>query len=174
MLPWFVRSSGTQTDGNIRSCRIEGVGCGHGVVVVGVTRPMLRGVRRGGELHENGRALDGVRASQAGRGDEPLGCGCIRRPVVGPPGAPASRYAACHRFGRSLSVQSERKSGRRVPTPCHFQHVAHWGPCGKTPVVLQNLRPKPVPAEIGDSRTTCARGCAPPDRAEQLAGIQPC
>jgi hypothetical protein len=34
---------------------------------VGVTRPMLRGVRRGGELHENG-ALDDVRAGQAGRG----------------------------------------------------------------------------------------------------------
>ena len=36
--------------------------------MVGVTRPMLRGVRRGDELHENGRALHGIRASQVGRG----------------------------------------------------------------------------------------------------------
>jgi hypothetical protein len=66
---------------------------------------------------------------------------------------------------------------------------------------LHNLRPKPEPAEIGESRSACAlvdvwaslnveppvglavrlralgaevRVCAPPDCAEQLAEMQPC
>jgi hypothetical protein len=129
-------------------------------------------------------------------------CGCIRRPVGGPPGPPPSPYAARHCFGRSLSVHSGRHKAkvRRVPTPCHSQRIAHWGPCGKTRVVLQNLRPKPEPADIRDSRRRCAlvevwvsrdveppvglavrlralgaevRGCAPLDGAEQLAEMQP-
>ncbi len=92
-------------------------------------------------------------------------------------------------------------SVRRLPTPCHSQRIAHRGPCGKTRVVPQNLQPKPEPAEIRDSRSTCAlvdvwvsrdveppvglavrlwalgaevRVCAPPDCAEQLADMQPC
>ncbi len=117
--------------------------------------------------------------------------------------AAASPYAARHRFGRSLSVHSGRQKAkaRRLPTPCHSQHIAHRGPCGKTRVVLHNLRPKPEPAEIRDSRSTRAlvdvwvsrgveppvglavrlralgvevRVCAPPDCAEQLAEMQPC
>ena len=41
---------------------------------------------------------------------------------------------------------------RRAPTPCHSQRIAHRGACGKTPVVPQNRRPKPEPAEIGRVR----------------------
>ena len=76
----------------------------------------------------------------------------------GPPGRPASPYAARHRFGRSLSVHSGRQKAkaRRLSTPCHSQYIAHRGACGKTRVVLQNLRPKPEPAEIRGSRSTCA------------------
>ena len=75
------------------------------------------------------------------------------------------------------------------------------GACGKTRVVLHNLRPKPEPAEIRELRSTCALVdvwvslnveptvglalqlralgtevpvCAPPDCAEQLAEMQPC
>jgi hypothetical protein len=186
---------------NVRFCRIEGVGCGHGVVV-GVTRPMLRGVWRGGELHENGGALDDVEPAKLEEAKNLSFCGRIRRPVGGPPGPPPSPYAARHCFGRSLSVHSGRHKAkvRRVPTPCHSQRIAHWGPCGKTRVVLQNLRPKPEPADIRDSRRRCAlvevwvsrdveppvglavrlralgaevRGCAPLDGAEQLAEMQP-
>ena len=36
-------------------------------------------------------------------------CGCIRRPVGGPPGSPPSPYAAGHCFGSSLSVHSGPK-----------------------------------------------------------------
>jgi hypothetical protein len=67
--------------------------------------------------------------------------------------AAASPYAARHRFGRSLSVhsgQQKAKARRRLPVPCHSQHIAHRGPCGKTRVVPQNLRPKPERAEIRD------------------------
>lgn len=86
-------------------------------------------------------------------------------------------------------------------TPCHFQCIAHPGACGKTRVVPQTLRSEPAPAEIRGSRNTWAfvdvwvaqrvepqvgravrlralgaeaRVCAPPDRAEQLAEMQPC
>ena len=38
---------------------------------------------------------------------------------------------------------------RRVSTPFHFQHIAHWGTCGKTRVVPQNRWPRPEPAEMG-------------------------
>jgi hypothetical protein len=67
-------------------------------------------------------------------------CGCIRRPVGGPPGPPPSPYAAGHCFGSSLSVHSRRQKARarRLPTPCHPQHIAHRGPCGETRVVPQN------------------------------------
>ena len=70
----------------------------------------------------------------------------------------AAPFAACHRFGRTLSVRSGRQKAkaRSLPTPCPSQPIAHRGPCGKTRVVLQNLRPKPEPAEIRDSRSTCA------------------
>jgi hypothetical protein len=102
-----------------------------------------------------------------------------------------------------LSVHSGRQKAkaRRLRAPCHSQCIAHRGACGKTQVVLQNLQPKPEPAEIRGSRSTCAvvdvwvsRGveppvglavrlralgaevwvCAPPDCAEQLAEMQPC
>src|SRR4051812_19526353 len=39
---------------------------------------------------------------------------------------------------------------RRSAAPCHSQLIAHGGPCGKPRVVLQNLRPKSEPAEIGE------------------------
>jgi hypothetical protein len=67
-------------------------------------------------------------------------------------------YAARCRFARRLSVHSGRQKAkaRRLRAPCHSQCIAHRGACGKTRVVLQNLRPKPEPAEIRDSRSTCA------------------
>jgi len=111
-------------------------------------------------------------------------------------------YAARCRFARRLSVHSRRQKAkaRRLRAPCHSQCIAHRGACGKTRVVLHNLRPKPEPAETGihevrvllstcgsrgtsnrrwDSRCGCALGaevrvCAPPDCAEQLAEMQPC
>ena len=72
-----------------------------------------------------------------------------------------------------------------------LQFIAHWGACGKTRVVLHNLQPKPEPAEIRNSRSTCVvvdvwvsqdveppvgravRVWAPPGCAEQLAEMQP-
>jgi hypothetical protein len=112
-------------------------------------------------------------------------------------------YAARCRFVRRLSVHSGRQKAkaRRLRAPCHSQCIAHRGACGKTRVVLHNLRPKPEPAEIRESRSACAlvdvwaslnveppvglavrlralgaevRVCAPPDCAEQLAEMQPC
>src|ERR1700754_2096664 len=82
--------------------------------------------------------------------------------------------------------QTTKDKGRRLPSPFPFQRIAHRGPCGKTRVVPQNLRPKPGPAEIRDSRSTgalvdvwvsryhepggtCVRMRAPSDCAEQLA-----
>jgi UDP:flavonoid glycosyltransferase YjiC (YdhE family) len=125
--------------------------------------------------------------------------------VVGGAGRASDVLAATSRLdlltmAESLAVVA-RDVERRVPTPFHSQHIAHRGPCGKTRVVPQNLRPKPEPAEIRDSRSTCAlvdvwvsrdveppvglavrlralgaevRVCAPPDCAEQLAEMQPC
>lgn len=55
-----------------------------------------------------------------------------------------------------FTTDGKKAKARRSPTPCHSQHIAHRGPCGKTRVVLQNLRPKPVPGEIGASRSACA------------------
>lgn len=53
-----------------------------------------------------------------------------------------------------------KEKARALRAPCHFQGIARQGACGKTPVVLQNLRPKPRPAEIG------------PDRAGRPAGTR--
>ena len=72
----------------------------------GELRPAL--VRRGGELHENGGALDDVRAGLAEEGEELLVRGCIRRPMGDPPGPPVPPYAARCRFARRLSVHSGR------------------------------------------------------------------
>jgi hypothetical protein len=41
-----------------------------------------------------------------------------------------------------------------VPTPLHFQSIAHWGACGKTRVMPQNGWPGPEPTETG-SRSAC-------------------
>ena len=67
-------------------------------------------------------------------------------------------YAARCRFARRLSVHSGRQKAkaRRLRAPCHSQCIAHRGACGKTRVVLHNLRPKPEPAEIRELRSTCA------------------
>lgn len=50
-----------------------------------------------------------------------------------------------------LSVHSGRQKtkakARRLPTPCHSQHIARRGACGKTRVVPQNRQSKPEPAE---------------------------
>ncbi len=35
----------------------------------------------------------------------------------------------------SAHQNSYRDNVRRVRTPLHFQHIAHWGACGKTRVV---------------------------------------
>jgi transposase len=52
-------------------------------------------------------------------------------------------------FVDAVPSPTSTAKARRLPTPCHFQHIAHWGPCGKTRVVPQNLQPKPEPAEMG-------------------------
>jgi hypothetical protein len=38
---------------------------------------------------------------------------------------------------------------RGVSAPLHFQDIAHWGACGKTPVVPHNRWPGPEPTERG-------------------------
>lgn len=91
----------------------------------------------------------------------------------GPAGPPASPCVARHRVERSLVVHTGGNRQEVVPSPCHSQRIAHGGPCGTTRVVPQNLRSKPEPAEIRDSRRRCARGCAPPVGAERLADRQP-
>jgi hypothetical protein len=57
---------------------------------------------------------------------------------------------------RPQRTAKAKAKARRVRAPCHSQCIAHWGACGKTRVVLQNLRAKPEPAAIRDSRSTCA------------------
>jgi hypothetical protein len=79
-------------------------------------------------------------------------CGCLRRSMGGPPGPPPSSYAARHCFGRSLSIYNGQQKAGTTPTPCHSEHIAHRGPCGKTRVVPQNCRPRPAPAEMTDSQ----------------------
>ena len=44
--------------------------------------------------------------------------------------------------GRSLLPDSEKEGSR---APFHSQRIAHWGACGKAPVVAQNRRPRPTP-----------------------------
>lgn len=46
---------------------------------------------------------------------------------------------------------------RGDPSPRHSQRIAHRGPCGKTPVVAQNRRPRPQPAEMGGTTCLCCR-----------------
>jgi hypothetical protein len=55
-------------------------------------RPSARAARRGGELHENGGALDDVRVCLAEEGEDFAFRGRIRRPMVLLPTVPA--YAA--------------------------------------------------------------------------------
>jgi len=38
--------------------------------------------------------------------------------------------------------------GQGEPTPCHYQRIAHGGPCGKTRGMSQTCWPKPGPAEM--------------------------
>jgi hypothetical protein len=49
------------------------------------------------------------------------------------------------RRGTGESGQAKSKNSADCS---HFHRIAHWGPCGKSRVVPQNLRPKPEPAEI--------------------------
>src|ERR1700735_5080786 len=42
---------------------------------------------------------------------------------------------------------------RSMCTPRHNQHIAHRGSCGKAPVLVQDLRPRPEAAEISVSRS---------------------
>lgn len=48
--------------------------------------------------------------------------------------------------GRGRAATDKGK-GKEVATPCHSQHIAHRGACGKAPGVPQNLQPEP---ESGD------------------------
>src|SRR5947209_2507407 len=113
---------------------------------------MLRGVRRGGELHENSGALEDVRAGQAGRGRR------ISRSAAASAGRGRSSWTtAIPVRGASLLreelVRPQRTTkgkGKELPTPCDPQHIAHRGPCGKTRVVPQNS-----PAEA----STWGNGC---------------
>jgi hypothetical protein len=65
-------------------------------------------VRRGDELHENGGALDDVRAGLAEEVKNFSFRGCIRRSMGDPPGPTVPPYAARRRFARRLSVHSGR------------------------------------------------------------------
>jgi hypothetical protein len=76
-----------------------------------------------------------------------------------PSRAAASGAAGPASWIASLARAAADEKGKELRAPCHFQFIAHWGACGKTPVVLHNLRPKPEPAEIRDSRRR-RRGCA--------------
>jgi hypothetical protein len=76
-------------------------------------------------------------------------------PIGDPPGPTVPPYAARRRFARGWSVHSGRYRGRRVPTPCHFQRIAHRGACGKTRVVPQNRGARPGPAEAGVAECVC-------------------
>jgi rifampicin monooxygenase len=42
----------------------------------------------------------------------------------------------------TASVHFGHDNGRETVSPCHFQHIAHGGPCGKTRVVPQNAPAK--------------------------------
>jgi hypothetical protein len=58
-----------------------------------------------------------------------------------------TRWRAGRRRGGRVLPAAKGK-GKEIPTPCHFQHIAHRGACGKTRIVPQNLRRKPEPAEM--------------------------
>ncbi len=45
-------------------------------------------------------------------------------------------------LGRHSLPDSEKEGSR---APFHSQRIAHWGACGKAPVVAQNRRPRPTP-----------------------------
>lgn len=66
-----------------------------------------------------------------------------------------SRYghvesAPPRREEKGMAVNSAATSGEGgVPTPFHSQLIAHGGPCGKAPVMTQNLRSKPMSMHRG-------------------------
>jgi hypothetical protein len=62
--------------------------------------------------------------------------------------------------------RTSKSKGKESTIPCQSQHIAHRGPCGKTRVVPQNLRPKPEPADQGFAKYVC------PGRHMGLAGRQ--
>src|SRR5260370_410696 len=90
----------------------------------------------------------------------------------GPCGPPTSPCVARHCFGRGLSIHNGQQKARRALAPCHSQRIAHWGPCGKARVVVQNLRPRPEPVEIRDSRSTCAFFDGAEVRVVRAAGLR--
>jgi hypothetical protein len=76
-------------------------------------------------------------------------------PMGDPPGPTVPPYAARRRFARRLSARSGRSRERRVPTPLHFQYIAHRGTCGKTRVVPHNRRPRPESTDMGAAKCVC-------------------
>jgi hypothetical protein len=73
--------------------------------------------------------------------------GCIRR-AMGDPSGRRYRYAAHRRFAKGLAVRRGRLgAGDCAP----LQAKAHWGSCGKAPVVPQNRWPRLGAARTGGS-----------------------
>jgi hypothetical protein len=97
--------------------------------------------------------------------------GCIRRPMGDPRGPTVRRTRRASRGGGPSTPDDK---GKGVPTPFHYQLIAHREGCGKTRVVPQNPRPRPEPAEMGVAKCVCccrrrvARG-----RDERLRGEWP-
>ncbi|QEV07076.1 hypothetical protein CP972_16770 [Streptomyces prasinus] len=55
-------------------------------------------------------------------------------------------------LGGEWPGRTKRQGQGEKPSPCPSQRTAHRGACGKAPVVPQNRRPGPEPAQIRGSR----------------------
>src|SRR4051794_5320866 len=73
---------------------------------------------------------------------------CARLDTSAAHGGPRyARRAAAARGG--LSVHNGPRREKAHARPFHFQRIAHRGACGKPPIVPQNRRPGPEPADVG-------------------------
>src|SRR5690606_3375483 len=138
-----------------------------GVAVSGLRLRLVGLLRLPGVLVAHASSLDGraclwhVRPVEGMCGCTERGCSPERgahgerrgRTARGVPGAREGRREnATREAGRSwLGRPGGRNVRRRVgpaaygwsPTPRHSQRIAHWGACGKAPLVPQNFRPEP-------------------------------
>lgn len=81
---------------------------------------------------------------------------CIHKPMGRPPGPTVLTRTRCTTASRARSCQFQRTAKGKEISPCPSQGIAHWGACGKAPVMAQNHQPRPRPAEMKERHAGAA------------------